>query len=101
MDNLLYYTGIGLAVGAMGGIGFLFGVPYFKDPLVLHYKKDSSKMKKVLDNSNLKSLAFTTCWAGTISPIQMFLMSMIEIFYLNFMSRVKFHREVFKFNDGG
>ena len=101
MDKLLYYTGISLGVGVTAIIAFLFGVPYFKDPLVLKYKKDSEKMKKVLESTNLKSLVFTTCWAGTISPIQMFLMSMIEILYLNFMSRVKFHREVFKFNDGG
>ena len=33
--------------------------------------------------------------------IQMFLMCMVEIFYLNFYTRVKFHREVFKFKDGG
>ena len=55
MDNLLYYTGIGLAVGAIGGISFLFGVPYFKDPLVLHYKNDSNKRWSDYNRRSTKS----------------------------------------------
>ena len=103
MDDLgiLHYTGIGLGLTVATLIAFFFGVPYVKDPLILTYKKDSAKLNKILDNTNLRNLVFTTCYAGTICPIQMFLMCMVEIFYLNFLTRVKFHREVFKFKDGG
>jgi len=67
MERLLYYTGIGLGIGAVSAIVFLFGVPRIKDPLVLTYKKDSRILNKILDNTNLRNLTFTTCYAGTVS----------------------------------
>jgi len=46
-------------------------------------------------------LSFNTCLAGTSSFIQSFMMLLIEKIYHKFYTQVKFHREIFKFNDGG
>lgn len=101
MGKFLYYAGITMGVGALTVFGYIFGVPRVKDPLILTFKEDSKIMNKLLKNTKLGSMVFTTCIAGTVSQIQMFLMCMIEIFYLTFYKPVKFHREVFKFKDGG
>ena len=66
-DKLLHFTGasIGLTIGISSL--FLFGVPRFKDPLILTYKKNSKIINKILDNTDLKNMTFTTCWAGTVT----------------------------------
>jgi len=101
MEKILYYSGIGVATCAISTILYLFGVPKVVDPLQLTYKKDSKLMNKVLENTNLRNLSFTTCYAGTVSAIQMILMETIELFYLKTHTHVPFHREILKFKDGG
>ena len=46
-------------------------------------------------------MSFNTCIAGTYSTVQMLTMLMIELVYHKFYTQVKFHREIFKFKDGG
>ena len=65
------------------------------------YKKDSLLMNKVIKNTNLSTIEFKTCIAGTFTHIQMFCMLMIEWIYHQFYTQVKFHREIFRFKDGG
>mmetsp|Transcript_17731 Transcript_17731/g.30014 ORF Transcript_17731/g.30014 Transcript_17731/m.30014 type:complete len:121 (+) Transcript_17731:12-374(+) len=80
---------------------YLFGVPQVRDPLLFYYKADSSKVKKVIEGTQLKNMAFTTCLAGTVYQVQMFTMLVVEAFYHKFYNQVKLHREIFKFKDGG
>jgi hypothetical protein len=46
-------------------------------------------------------MSFNTCIAGTYSVVQMLTMLIVEKVYHVFFTQVKFHREIFKFKDGG
>ena len=38
MGTFIYYAGISVGVGALTVVGYIFGVPRVKDPLILTYK---------------------------------------------------------------
>ena len=82
-------------------IYYLFGVRKVSDKLSLTFKKDSVLLLKVLKETNLETMEFKTCLAGTISTVQMLTMLIVEYVYHTFYQQVKFHREIFKFKDGG
>jgi hypothetical protein len=97
-DNFLT---ISMVVAAFGAIYYLFGVPRVSSKLNLYYKKDSEIVSKILTNTDLGSLTFKTCIAGTVNTIQMITMLVVELVYHKLYKQVKFHREIFKFKDGG
>ena len=76
-------------------------MPRVSDKLKLHYKKDSDLVQKILAKTELGSLTFKTCIAGTINTVQMLTMLVVELVYHKVYKQVKFHREIFKFKDGG
>ena len=67
MENILYYSAWTSGLIALSIIGFLFGVPRIKDPLILTFKRDSKILNKVIANTKLGTMHFTTCYAGTFS----------------------------------
>lgn len=77
-DNILP---ISLASAAIGAIYYLFGVPKVVDKLQLHYKKDSNLVSKILEKTDLGSLEFKTCLAGTVNTVQMITMLIVELVY--------------------
>jgi phage-related holin len=58
-------------------------------------------MRKVVAASDLGKMTFKTCLAGTIHKVQMLTMLIVELVYHKCYKQVKFHREIFKFKDGG
>jgi len=94
----LWIMGIGTTVSL---IYYLFGVPKVRDKLQLHYKQESEVVQRIIDGSNLKNSEFVTSFAGSISYCQMCCMVMIEKLYHALYTQVSFHREIFKFQDGG
>lgn len=46
-------------------------------------------------------MAFRTSLAGQLQKVQMPMMPFVEMAYHTFCTQVVFHREIFKFNDGG
>lgn len=63
-----------IVVGVAFTIYQVFSVPRVADKLVLTYKSDSKKMKDILKETNLESMTFTTCLAGSVQKLQMPLM---------------------------
>jgi phage-related holin len=92
---------IAIAGGVIASIYYLFGVPRVSDRVNLIYKKDSELARRILANTELGNLTFKTCLAGTINTVQMITMLFVELVYHKLYKQVKFHREIFKFKDGG
>ena len=92
---------LSVVAATIGAIYYIFGVPRVSSKLNLYYKKDSEVVAKILANTDLGSLTFKTCIAGTVNTVQMITMLVVELVYHKLYKQVKFHREIFKFKDGG
>jgi len=67
VEKMVHFTGASLGFIIALCIWYIFGVPRFKDPLILTYKKNSKIINKILGNTELKNMCFKTCWAGTVT----------------------------------
>ena len=82
-------------------IYIILGVPLFKDPLRVTFKKDSRHAQDIIEKTRLSTMVFTTCLAGTFPYFQMVGMLILEAFYHATYPAIPLHREIIKYRDGG
>ena len=102
MDLKSYVNHWTIGFAALGS--FLFyslRVPIYEDKIQLTYNTNSSVLSRVIKKSKLEQLTFRPCLAATYYPLQIGLMFVVELFYKMTKTQVKYHREIFKFKDGG